>query len=130
MVPRTAAETYAIARDVANAPTWRPEVQRVELLAAVDGRPRFREHARHGVVTYEVIEETPPARFVTRIVDTDLGYSGSWTYTFAPDGAGTRVTIREDGEVSNVLFRFLSRFVFGHASTIEAYLAALGRRLQ
>jgi hypothetical protein len=128
VVPRTPAETYAIARDVASAPAWRPEVQGVELLAAVDGKPRFREHAKQGVVTYEIVEDAPPARFVTRIADTDLGYSGSWTYTFAPEGTGTRVTIREDGEVSNVLFRFLSRFVFGQASTIETYLKALERR--
>lgn len=128
VVPRTPSETYAIVRDVANAPSWRPDVQRVELLAAVDGHPRFREHAKHGAVTYEIVEDAPPARFVTRIADTNLGYGGSWTYTFAPEGSGTRLTIREDGEVSNVLFRFLSRFVFGHTSTIDAYLAALGRR--
>ena len=32
--------------------------------------------------------------------------------------------------VSNLLFRFMSRFVFGHAKTIEDYLAALDAHLR
>jgi hypothetical protein len=65
---------------------------------------------------------------VTRIRDTDLGYSGRWTYTFAQENGGTRMTIREDGEVSNVIFRFMSRYVFGHTATIDSYLTSLARR--
>jgi hypothetical protein len=38
------------------------------------------------------------------------------------------VTITEDGEVSNALFRFMSRYVFGHTATLDAYLASLARR--
>jgi hypothetical protein len=65
---------------------------------------------------------------VTRIRDTDLGYSGQWTYLFAAENGGTRVTIREDGEVSNVIFRFMSRYVFGHTATIDSYLTSLAKR--
>ena len=65
---------------------------------------------------------------VTRIVDLDLGYSGTWTYTLTKEAAGTRVQITEAGEVSNILFRFLSRFVFGHTGTMEKYLTALGKK--
>ena len=68
-------------------------------------------------------------KLVTRILDTDLGYSGSWTYTFAASGEGTLLTITENGEVSNVLFRFMSRYFFSQTATIEAYLTALARRL-
>jgi hypothetical protein len=62
---------------------------------------------------------------VTRILDTDLGYSGQWTYTLAAENGGTRLTIREDGVVSNIFFRFMSRYVFGHTATIDSYLTAL-----
>lgn len=113
-----------------SAPQWRSDVVRVELLGEAGGYLRFREHGRHGAVTYEVVEQTPERLLVTRIVDRDLGYSGSWTYALAPEGAGTRVTITERGEVSNVLFRFLSRFVFGHTATIDKYLAALSARFR
>jgi hypothetical protein len=64
---------------------------------------------------------------ITRIRDTDLGYSGQWTYTFAAENSGTRVTIRENGEVSNVIFRFLSRYVFGHTATMDSYLTSLAK---
>jgi len=65
---------------------------------------------------------------VTRITDTDLGYAGKWTYIFGAEGSNTRVTITEDGVVSNVLFRFLSRYAFGHTATIDTYLTSLGKQ--
>jgi hypothetical protein len=37
------------------------------------------------------------------------------------------VRITEDGEVYNPIFRFMSRFVFGHTHTMDAYLRALGK---
>jgi len=65
---------------------------------------------------------------VTRILDTNLGYSGQWTYAFAAENGGTRVTITEDGEVSNVIFRFMSRYVFGHTATLDTYLNSIAKR--
>lgn len=115
------AGVYAIVRDVANAPQWRSDVTKVEILDA----HRFREHAKYGVITYDIIEDVPAQTFATRIADKDLGYSGSWTYRFAPENGGTRVTITEDGEVSNVFFRFMSRFVFGYTANIDKTLDAL-----
>ena len=38
---------------------------------------------------------------------------------------GSELTITEDGEVSNPIFRFISRFVFGHAATIEGFLKSV-----
>jgi hypothetical protein len=74
---------------------------------------------------YEIVEDLPPVRLVTRIADKNLPYGGSWTFELAPEGTGTRVTITENGEVYNPLFRFLSRFVFGHTATMDEYLASL-----
>ena len=125
---RQPSEVYATLRDFAAAPKWRPDVERIEILDAVDGRVRFREHSKNGRVTYEVVQESPPEKLVTRIVDRDLGYFGSWTYLLSPTNDGTRLRITEDGEVPNVLFRFMSRFVFGHTATMDAYLRALARK--
>ena len=69
-------------------------------------------------------------RLVTRIVDRDLGYFGSWTYEFLPTESGTRLRITKNGEVPNVLFRFMSRFIFGHTATMESYLKALGPKVR
>jgi hypothetical protein len=47
-----------------------------------------------------------------------------------PSGSGTLVRITEHGEVYNPLFRVLSRFVFGHTSTMEQFLRNLERKLR
>jgi uncharacterized protein YndB with AHSA1/START domain len=119
---------YAVARDFASMPSWRAEVTRIDVQPPTNGPVRFREESEHGIVNYELTEDVPGARMVTRILDTDLGYSGSWTYTFTPERGGTRVAITENGEVSNVLFRSMSRYVFGHTATVDAYLSALAKR--
>ena len=106
---------------------WRTGVKRVELLPPDGGRTRFREHSPDGEILFEVAELQPVTRLVTRIADPSLPFGGRWTYELAPDGAGTRLRITEDGEVYNPIFRFVSRFIMGHASTIDRYLADVSR---
>lgn len=121
-------EVYAVVRDFGSAPQWRSDVKQMEVEAPAGGPVYFREVGKHGTVNYELVEDVPAQRMVTRIRDTDLGYSGQWTYMFAPESGGTRMTIREDGEVSNVIFRFMSRYVFGQTATIDSYLTSLAKR--
>lgn len=83
-------------------------------------------------VPMEVVERTPPVdgaagRLVTRIADPKLPFGGSWTWQLQPVDGGTEVTITEDGWVSNTLFRFLARYLFGHHSTARASLRRLGK---
>ena len=63
---------------------------------------------------------------VTRIADDALPFGGTWTWHLQPtqDG-GTRVSTTEEGWVKPPLFRFLSRFVFGHHRTLRTVLTAL-----
>lgn len=77
---------------------------------------------------YEIVEDQPRRRLVTRIADKSLPYGGSWTIDLAPEASGTRVTITENGEVYDPLFRFLSRYVFGHTATMDAYLKELAAK--
>jgi uncharacterized protein YndB with AHSA1/START domain len=114
--------------DVEAFPSWRGDVSRVELLSAPNGRKTWREIGKHGAITFEEVVAEPPRRLVGRIADPSLPFGGSWTYDVTPDGKGSRVTITEDGVVHNPVFRFMSRFVFGHHATQEAYLRALGRK--
>ena len=118
---------YSVVRDFASAPKWRSDLKQVEVEARDGGPLHFREVGKNDTVNYELLEDVPAERMVTRIRDTDLGYAGKWTYRFAAENGGTRVTIREDGEVSNVLFRFMSRYVFGHTATIDEYLTSLAK---
>src|SRR5215217_5878655 len=123
LLHRTPQDVYAVVRDFGSAPRWRADVKRIE----VETPAYFREEGKHATVNYELVEDVPAQRMVTRIRDTDLGYSGQWTYSFTPENSGTRVMIREDGEVSNVIFRFMSRYVFGQTSTIDSYLTSLAK---
>lgn len=121
---------FALITDFAQAPTWRTNLTRVEMLPPQDGRPMFREHDGGDAITYRIETLDAPRRLVTRIADPTLPFGGAWTYdlTPTPDGAGTLLTITEHGEVYNPLFRFLSRYVFGHHATMDAYLRALAAK--
>jgi uncharacterized protein YndB with AHSA1/START domain len=114
--------------DVEAFPSWRSDVSRVELLSASNGRKTWQEIGKHGTITFEEVAAEPPRRLVGRIADPSLPFGGSWTYDVRPEGAGSRVTITEEGVVHNPVYRFMSRFVFGHHATQEAYLRALGRK--
>ena len=120
-------EVYALVRDFASAPKWRTDLKQVEVDEKPGGPVYFREIGKNDTVNYELTEDSPDQRMVTTIRDTDLGYSGKWTYTFVPENGGTRLSITEDGEISNVLFRFMSRYIFGTTSTIDSYLTSLAR---
>ena len=127
-------QVWAAITDVSAFPSWRRDVKSVEQLEPVDGLPAWRELGSDGTITYRVIASTPPSpgtvgRLVTRIADETLPFGGQWEYEVSPDGSGSRLTITEHGEVYNPVFRFMSRFVFGHAATIDAYLHALPARL-
>lgn len=120
---------WAAITDLEAAPSWRPGITKMERLPDRGGKPVWRESGRFGDMTFEVTELDPPRRMVTTIADPDLPFSGRWTYDVRPAGQGSELTVTEEGEVHNPIFRFMSRFVFGHHRTIEGYLKALGRRL-
>jgi hypothetical protein len=67
----------------------------------------------------------PPSLVVTRIAGENLPFGGTWTYRIAPAPGGSDLTITEDGEVYNPIFRFMSRFVFGHYATMDAFIKKL-----
>jgi hypothetical protein len=114
---------------ISGPPDWRPDVKAHEDLPAVAGRKRFRDTGSWGdAVTYEVSESTPPHRYMTRIADENLAYSGSWAFDILDDAGGSIVRITESGEVKNPIFRFMSRFVFGQTGSIESYLRNLGKK--
>lgn len=80
--------------------------------------------------SYAIVERETPHRLVTAIVDRHLPFAGSWTYEFTPDGAGTRLTITERGEVYNPFFRFISRFVIGNPRSLHDFFSTLQRETQ
>lgn len=116
---------YELVRDVAGATSWRKDLEWVELLAPREGKPAWAETSSWGKVTYVLDADEPGRRLAYRIADDSLPYGGTWTFRFEPDGAGTRLSITEDGFVEPKVFRLLARFVFGYHRTLETYLRSL-----
>jgi uncharacterized protein YndB with AHSA1/START domain len=129
-LPRTTPEAvWAAITDIDAYPQWRPGMREVTRLSDVDGRTRWREDDRNGKITFEVVEADPPHRLVTRIADTGLPFGGGWTYLVEGNGGGGTLTVTEDGEVFNPVYRFVSRYLMGHTASLDRYLTALAARL-
>ena len=120
---------FAAISDVARFPEWRSDVRSVEILSTEGGLPRFREVGRNGDVIYKVDVREAPAKLVTRIDDPSQPFGGSWTLLVRPVEGGTELTITEDGEVYNPIFRVMSKVFFSPYATIDTYQADLRKRL-
>ena len=114
--------------DVEAMPTWRQGLKSVKHLPDNNGLPSWVETSASGTIPFETVVSQPPVKLVVRIADPRLPFGGTWTYEIVPVAAGSSLRIREDGEVYNPVFRFLSRFVFGYSGTMDTYLRSLGRK--
>lgn len=108
-------------------PSWRPGL-RVERLPDRNGHPVWQEVSRQGKMPLELVELDAPRRMVARIADPSLPFGGTWTYEIAPQDGGAALTITEDGEIYNPIFRTMARLIFGYHATMEGYLRALGKK--
>ena len=126
--PAPADRVFAVLQDVDRYPEWRSDIAAVEVLSRTPAIT-WRERGSNGTITFEMREQLAPSRIVTRIADASLAFGGSWTYVLTPTKTGTSLTITENGEVYNPIFRFMARFVFGHTATLDRFLSDLTRRL-
>jgi hypothetical protein len=115
---------YSLLADVAHYPSWRPDVKTLQQLPDKDGMPAWIEESNGMKIPMRFERMERPALLVGRIDTNDLPFGGTWTYRIVPAGAAASdLTITENGEVKNPIFRFMSKFVFGHYATIDAFLA-------
>jgi uncharacterized protein YndB with AHSA1/START domain len=128
-IAATPDSVWRVITDVADHPSWRAGVKRVDLLPPSDGKTTWREHSSNGAILMIADRAEPPTRLVTRIADDKLPFGGTWDYAIARNGDDSSiVTITERGSVYNPVFRFVSRFILGHTGTMETYLRSLGRK--
>jgi hypothetical protein len=118
---------YAV---IAGPPDWRTGVKSFGVLPDQDGRKRWWEEDTHRQkIAFELVEDRPPTRLAVRIAGRGLPFGGTWTFEIAPAaGSGSDLRIHEDGEIYNVIFRFMARFFFGYTASIEGYLRDLGTK--
>ena len=120
---------WKVVRDLGNIPAWWPAMEKAERLPDREGHEVWRQKMSGFDVPIIVLESAPPRRLVTQIDPTAGGaFGGTWTYELTPDSAGTRISVTEAGWISNPIFRFMSRFLFGYYGSLDKYLNALGAR--
>lgn len=114
--------------DVEAMPAWRKDLKSVARLPEENGRAGWVETMDMGEIPLRVEESDAPRRLVTRIADEKLPFGGTWTFEIVPVDGGSTLRITERGEVRPALFRFMSKFIFGHTKTMETYLKNLGEK--
>jgi uncharacterized protein YndB with AHSA1/START domain len=128
-LPASPDGVWRIITDVDAFPSWRTDVRRVERLPDRAGRAIWVEDGTAGRMTLAIERSEPPRILVTRIADPALPFGGTWTYTISPTTGGCTLTITENGEIYNPVFRAMARFVFGYEGTLASYLEALSRKV-
>jgi len=124
-VAQSSEDVWQYITDIERFPTWRTDVDRVEVAPARDGLPAWTEYGPGGALPLFAEAVDAPGRLVVRI-GAGLPFGGTWTYELAPIGpTSTRVTITEDGEVYSPIFRFVGRFFIGYEATLHRYRDAL-----
>jgi len=120
---------WKVVRDIGGAPAWFSAMEKSERLPDRDGHEVWHQKMSGFDVPIIVLESAPPERLVTQIDPAAGGaFGGTWTYELAPDSRGTRISVTEAGWISNPIFRFMSRFLFGYYGSLDKYLKALGTR--
>src|ERR1041385_1263241 len=81
-------------------------------------------------VEYAISNSVPGVSFTTTIITKDLPYGGMWHYVFEKEGEGCRLTVTEIGEVYNPMFRFMSKYIFGHDGSLRKFMEVLSKHIQ
>ena len=112
--------------DFANQPKWNSEMKSVSRLSDRNGHEVWQEEMGGMKIPLETLEKEAPKRLVRHIAADDLGFGGNWEYLITPTiEGGCQLTVTERGNVPNPLFRFMSKYIFGHTATMEKYMTAL-----
>ena len=119
--------------DFAAWPSWNPSVRKMERQADRNGKPVWLLTDANGklpscVELMRAPGRDQPGEIVTRIDDPKLPFGGTWTWRFALIDGGTEITITEEGEVKNPIFRLMSKLFFDPHGTAMKYLTALGKK--
>jgi MFS family permease len=120
---------WSVVRDLGGYAGWWPNLRSVERDAdTTGGEVWVQRDQRDQRLPIEVVASEAPRLLVTRIADQRLPFGGTWTYELTQVNGVCIVTITEDGEIFNPLFRVVARLFVGYHGTIDSYLEALGER--
>jgi hypothetical protein len=120
-VSASPADIWARLTDFKDYPAWRKDVKSVDVRSPVE----WVEMNESGdSLPLKIIAQEPERKLVTQIQG-HLPFGGGWEFRLIGNGGSTTVTITENGEVYNPVFRFVSRFIIGHSANLRKYAGFL-----
>jgi len=112
-------------------PQWRSQLSSVTIESQTKGVTRYQEHSGKDRVALALYERDEGRSFESQITDPNLPFGGRWLIELSPEASrATLVRVREEGVVRAPVYRALSKYVFGHDTTLKKYLADLAASFQ
>lgn len=119
---------WSLLSNFSDYPNWRSSIKSVEKLPN-DSREVWQETDRHNEkIAYATVYSEPGHRLDRRIVS-KLPYGGQWSLQLTQLEHGCQLTITEHGEIYNVFFRVMAKYVFGYESSMKQFHADLSSAL-
>lgn len=126
---QTPETVFATIESVEDLPHWSSAVLKMERLPENDGKPAARMTLKwgHTVMLVTQLECKPPVRLVTRMEKENGPVLGTWTYELSAQPDGCRVSLTEDGELTNPFYRAIGR-LRGLDANVRGTLNDLARK--
>lgn len=120
-------KVWAKITDYTDMPSWRKDLHKIEMKIGTDGQPIWQEFEnKTESLDFETTEQIDGQKLVRKIVGDRSDFGGTWTFELVANADDrTTLTITENGEVYNVLFRFVSKYIIGHHGSIDKYIHQL-----
>ncbi|MCJ8323552.1 MAG: SRPBCC family protein [Rhizobiales bacterium] len=116
--------------DFANMAKWRRDIVRVSANKNVKGDEIWQEYENEkSFMAFKTLELIEAKKLVRQVVGENLLFGGRWTFDLVAQGNQTQLTITEHGEVYNLIFRFVGKFIIGHHATMDKYIEDLQQTL-
>lgn len=117
---------FRVIRNIGATSTWWSDLKSARRLSSGRGETWEENMGAAGVVKIQISRVIDGKSMVHKIVEEEgQGWGGTWTYEVAATGAGTEITITEQGYVESPFARVLMK-VRGPFRTVDSYLTSLG----
>jgi hypothetical protein len=125
-------KVFALIANPAIAPTWRPEVKSVQVLAPVYGPQANLDHWTENLghsqtMTFLAVRNDPPNRRDVLLDVPGASYGGTWTYELSPGSTPntTNIKITETGFINPPMYRFMMQHIIGMTHNLDQYMTDL-----
>jgi uncharacterized protein YndB with AHSA1/START domain len=119
---------WAVIRDFAAQPSWRPQLRSMERLPDQDSLEAWRVTGSDGEsMTMLVVESDPPRRLVNLYRKTQASGDTSWVFEIQPVAQDSQVTLTERVRIEKPLSRFFLQYLATGRSA-DQYLTDLARK--